>query len=89
MLEYPLTDVTPTVDSNKDRLLGKIYQFRKNHMEADLRGEGSNLVVEDKDYALLYAYTLVTLQVAAELNHVRDEIESLFGVLHEEALLLQ
>ncbi|CAM1500669.1 Fc.00g098310.m01.CDS01 [Cosmosporella sp. VM-42] len=89
MLEYPIADSTPTVDSNKDRLLGKIYQFRKNHMEATLRGDGRIMVVEDKDYALLYAYTLVTLQVAAELNHVRDEIEDLFGVLHEESLLLQ
>lgn len=89
MLEYPLTDAIPTVESNKDRLLGKIYQFRKDNMEAALKGDDNNVVVEDKDYALLYAYTLVTLQVAAELNKVRDEIEDLFGVLHEEATLLQ
>lgn len=89
MLEYPLTDAIPTVESNKDRLLGKIYQFRKDNMEAALKGDDNNVVVEDKDYALLYAYTLVTLQVAAELNKVRNEIEELFGVLHEEATLLQ
>lgn len=89
MLEYPLTDAIPTVESNKDRLLGKIYQFRKDNMEAALKGDDNNVVVEDKDYALLYAYTLVTLQVAAELNKVRNEIEDLFGVLHEEATLLQ
>lgn len=89
MLEYPLTDAIPTVENNKDRLLGKIYQFRKDHMGAELHGIGPVVVVEEKDYALLYAYTLVTLQVAAELNKVRNEIEGLFGVLHEESLLLQ
>lgn len=87
MLEYPLTDAIPTVENNKDRLLGKIYQFRKEHMSSDVRRDGS--VVEERDYALLYAYTLVTLQVAAELNKVRGEIEGLYGVLHDEALLLQ
>jgi hypothetical protein len=89
MLEYPLTDAIPTVENNKDRLLGKIYQFRKEHMNADLLGDESPFAVEESDYALLYAYTLVTLQVAAELNKVRAEIEGLYGVLHEESLLLQ
>ncbi|ROW10072.1 hypothetical protein VPNG_06482 [Cytospora leucostoma] len=45
--------------------------------------------VEERDYALLYAYALVTGQVAEELKTVRREVESLFGVLNEEALLLQ
>ncbi|KAL6363561.1 hypothetical protein LRP88_02982 [Fusarium phalaenopsidis] len=89
MLEYPLTDAIPTVENNKDRLLGKIYQFRKEHMGVDLLGNESPVVLEESDYALLYAYTLVTLQVAAELNKVRAEIEGLYGVLHEESLLLQ
>ncbi|KAF4981419.1 hypothetical protein FZEAL_2767 [Fusarium zealandicum] len=89
MLEYPLTDAIPTVENNKDRLLGKIYQFRKEHMSADLAGDISPVQLEESDYALLYAYTLVTLQVAAELNKVRAEIEGLYGVLHDEALLLQ
>ncbi|KAM5382073.1 hypothetical protein ACJZ2D_002675 [Fusarium nematophilum] len=89
MLEYPLTDAIPTVENNKDRLLGKIYQFRKEHMGAELVGDGPHITLEESDYALLYAYTLVTLQVAAELNKVRTEIESLYGVLHDEAMLLQ
>lgn len=88
MLEYPLTDAIPTVENNKDRLLGKIHQFRKEHMGAELAGNGV-VYVEEKDYALLYAYTLVTLQVAAELNKVKLEVEGLFGVLHEESLLLE
>lgn len=90
MLEYPLTDAIPSIDRNKDRLLGKIYQFRKDHMAEQLTDEGgSGFVAEEKDYALLYAYTLVTSQVAEELKKVRSEIEGLFGVLHEESLLLQ
>ncbi|KAG9252002.1 60S ribosomal protein L19 [Emericellopsis atlantica] len=92
MLEYPLTDAIPTVDRNKDRLLGRIHQFRKDHMIAQAGDEGgmSALVIaEEKDYALLYAYLLVTSQVAEELKKVRMEIERLFGVLHEESLLLE
>lgn len=102
MLEYPLTDAIPTIDGTKDQLLGKIYQFRKDHMEAALRdedggggavaaaeGENGAVVAEERDYALLYAYTLVTAQVADELKKVRGEIESLFGVLHPEELLLE
>ncbi|KAM4066076.1 fusaric acid resistance protein-like domain-containing protein [Hirsutella rhossiliensis] len=102
MLEYPLTDATPTIDSTKDQLLGKIYQFRKNHMGAELRqGEaddsdddadadgGRGVAADERDYALLYAYTLVTAQVADELRKVRDEIEGLFGVLNQDELLLE
>lgn len=91
MLEYPLTDAIPTIDSAKDQLLGKMYQFRKEHMRSQ-EDDGSNKgmeVVEEKDYALLYAYTLVTAQVAAELKKVEREIESLFGVLGEDELLLE
>lgn len=133
MLEYPLTDAIPTIESNKDRLLGKIYQFRRDHMEPDGRmiatpnGNGSSnsgsgadnaggdangsstgdgmgtftaaasdataptagVVVEESDYALVYAYILVTAEVAAELKKVRGEIEGLFGVLNPNDMLLE
>lgn len=156
MLEYPLTDAIPSVTGTRDQLLGKIFQFRKEHAAAlrerreweatdqsdasstqlaaagptdaaidtgngdqaptlasplSVFKRGSNggdsstkkasghsnlsgslagqVQVEERDYALLYAYALVTGQVAEELKVVRKEIESLFGVLHEEALLLQ
>lgn len=97
MLEYPLTDATPTIDSTKDQLLGKIYQFRKRHMgeqlcdgDEEVDGDGGRRVAADeRDYALLYAYTLVTAQVADELKRVRGEIEGLFGVLNQEELLLE
>ncbi|KAM3499656.1 hypothetical protein MY10362_007093 [Beauveria mimosiformis] len=126
MLEYPLTDVIPTIESNKDRLLSKIHQFRLDHFAAQQeqqqqqqqqpasdngkataapapesvvkarRGSTSgatpaqlSVEVEEKDYALVYAYILVTAQVAADLQKVREEIESLFGVLHQNDMLLE
>lgn len=91
MLEYPLTDAIPTVDNPRDQLLNKIHKFRKEHMEENLQNNtnGVESMAEEKDYALVYAYTLVSAQVAEELKKVRAEIEGLFGVLHEEALLLE
>ncbi|KAG5934452.1 hypothetical protein E4U53_000691 [Claviceps sorghi] len=114
MLEYPLTDAIPTIDFAKDQLLGRIHQFRKDHMDhlvaataevdqhervdadadadadEDTRGMTEpHLVVEEKDYALLYAYTLVTMQVAEELKKVKGEIEGLFGMLNQDELLLE
>ncbi|KFY11213.1 hypothetical protein V492_04579 [Pseudogymnoascus sp. VKM F-4246] len=40
-------------------------------------------VAKDEDYALLYAYALVTGQLAEEIEKVEKEIEGLFGVLDE------
>ncbi|KAM7217807.1 Fusaric acid resistance protein-like domain containing protein [Rhypophila decipiens] len=135
MLEYPLTDAIPSVTSTRDRLLGKIFLFRKEHAltehdqnrlppaideeedEAGTKkmigdrnpnfhlnirrnslggssawslGTLSSVTVEEKDYALLYAYALVTGQVAQELEAVAKQVEELFGKLDEErAVLLQ
>ncbi|PTB64238.1 hypothetical protein BBK36DRAFT_1124133 [Trichoderma citrinoviride] len=91
MLEYPLTDAIPTIDRTRDRLLNKIYQYRKEHMEMNLRNDEDAVqaVTQERDYALLYAYTLVTAQVAAELKKIKKEIEGLFGVLRQDELLLE
>ncbi|KAI0885686.1 Fusaric acid resistance protein-like-domain-containing protein [Annulohypoxylon maeteangense] len=121
MLEYPLTDAIPSVMVIRDKLLGKIFRFRKEHShnhhaegvenggkapanghadtDADANAEADNgkakapklgdVVVEEPDYALLYAYALVTGQLAKELTVVEEEIENLFGRLDEDALLLQ
>ncbi|KAK4452327.1 Fusaric acid resistance protein-like-domain-containing protein [Podospora aff. communis PSN243] len=100
MLEYPLTDALPSVVGTRDRLLGKIFQFRKEHVPPQMGGTSANggeaalgglthVAVEERDYALLYAYALVTGQVAEELRRVAKEIEGLYGVLGEESLLLQ
>ncbi|KAL1842749.1 hypothetical protein VTK73DRAFT_3047 [Phialemonium thermophilum] len=109
MLEYPLTDAIPSVAGERDRLLGKIFQFRKEHVAAARAADGRaasdeaapqdnnnnsssnalSVVVEERDYALLYAYALVTGQVAETLKEVEREIEGLYGVLDEESVLLQ
>ncbi|KAI0142263.1 ribosomal protein L19 [Xylariaceae sp. FL1272] len=123
MLEYPLTDAIPSVNIIRDKLLGKIFRFRKEHnaktapkaaddrgldSEGEENGNGNgktvstgmlgamgsvpnlgDLTLEEPDYALLYAYALVTGQVAKELKVVEKEVEGLFGRLDEDALLLQ
>ncbi|KAH6665901.1 Fusaric acid resistance protein-like-domain-containing protein [Plectosphaerella plurivora] len=128
MLEYPLTDAIPSVSGVKDRLLGKIHQFRAQQLyqatlpdipetagdvgeeeededvspgteEAKRNGKAKekmhslplqdHVAVEERDYALLYAYTLVTSQVAHELEVVQKEVEELFGTLNTDALLLR
>jgi hypothetical protein len=38
---------------------------------------------------MLYAYTLVTGQLAEEIRKVEREVEELFGVLDEDMLMLQ
>lgn len=121
MLEYPLTDAIPSVMVIRDKLLGKIFRFRKEHnasIDKIASGkDGSNaengsssnnsnksstmlgamgsvpnlgdVTLEEPDYALLYAYALVTGQVAKELKILEKELEGLFGRLDEDAMLLQ
>ncbi|KAJ3475212.1 hypothetical protein NLG97_g9540 [Lecanicillium saksenae] len=57
--------------------------------ELSLAESGTNLdvVVGERDYALLYAYALVTGQVEDELKIARQEIEGLLGVLKDDPLL--
>ena len=94
-LEYPLNDVLPNIEDRRDRLLTKIFEFRRNDTEAT-----------EADYELIYAYgtftvlivivpsllmflVLVTGQLADDLQSVIHEIETLFGTLDEESLKLQ
>lgn len=48
-LEYPLSDVLPSIEHARDRLLARLFRYRKDH-------EASRLST-DEDYALLYAYS--------------------------------
>ncbi|KAB8263752.1 transcriptional regulator of RNA polII, SAGA, subunit-domain-containing protein [Aspergillus pseudonomiae] len=50
-LEYPLSDVLPSIEHARDRLLARLFHYRKDH-------EASRLST-DEDYALLYAYILI------------------------------
>ncbi|KAI1429173.1 ribosomal protein L19 [Xylaria sp. FL1777] len=117
MLEYPLTDAIPSVMVIRDKLLGKIFRFRKEHNASmdktpgeEITTEHTNhrpssastmvgamgqvpdlgdVTLEEPDYALLYAYALVTGQVAKELKVLEKELEGLFGRLDEDAMLLE
>lgn len=79
-LEFPLNDALPSTYNARDRLLAKIFHFRKTEEAEE---------VKDEDYALLYAFALVTGQLGEEIAKVGVEIEGLFGVLDEEVLELR
>lgn len=85
-LEYPLNGAVPGASSPRDRLLAKIFQYRKR-VSSD--GEGGVSVAKDEDFEMLYAYTLVTGQIAAEIKRIEKEVENLFGVLEEDMFELQ
>ncbi|KAF1836339.1 hypothetical protein BDW02DRAFT_567082 [Decorospora gaudefroyi] len=80
-LEYPLNDVLPNVEHTRDRLLAKVFEFRQSGL--------GKVIAKDEDYELLYAYALVTAQLAQDLDTIGQEIEKLYGVLSEEDLKLQ
>ncbi|KAF2012023.1 hypothetical protein BU24DRAFT_425842 [Aaosphaeria arxii CBS 175.79] len=80
-LAYPLNDVLPNVEHTRDRLLAKVYEFRKT--------EAGIALTKDEDYELLYTYALVTGQLAHDLTLIGQEIEKLYGILNEEDLKLE
>ena len=77
-LEYPLTQALPSTEHARDRLLAKIFKYRKENRGA-----------KDADFALLYAYALVTGQLSTKIGKVSEELENLFGALNDEKLKLQ
>ncbi|KAK5114445.1 hypothetical protein LTR62_002380 [Meristemomyces frigidus] len=80
-LEYPLNDVLPSIDHTRDRLLAKISEFRQ-------AGDGRENATE-QDYELLYAYVLVTGQLAQDIQFVSGQIEDLYGTLNEDNFKLE
>ena len=81
-LEYSITtDALPSIDHTRDRLLAKIFEYR--------RSDAQEQKTKDEDYSLLYTYALVTGQLSLGIENVLKEVENLFGVLDEEALRLQ
>lgn len=47
-LEFPLNEALPSIDHTRDRLLAKIFRFRKE--------EKDSIGATDEDFELLYAY---------------------------------
>lgn len=81
-LEYSMsTDALPDLEHTRDRLLSKVFTFRKEDTEGR--------VANDEDFSLLYTYALVTGQIGMEIQGCFREVEALFGVLDEESLWLQ
>ena len=85
-LEFPLNDAIPDTSNARDRLLAKIFNYRKN--VASTEEDPNKPVVKDEDYEMIYAYILVTGQLAEELKRVEKEIEDLFGVMDENLFKL-
>ncbi|KAF2455318.1 Fusaric acid resistance protein-like-domain-containing protein [Lineolata rhizophorae] len=80
-LEYPLNDALPNIEHTRDRLLARIFDFRQH-------GPGREKTTEE-DYELLYAYALVTGQLAQGIVSLCGDVEQLYGVLNEENLKLE
>ncbi|PGH19061.1 hypothetical protein AJ79_00095 [Helicocarpus griseus UAMH5409] len=80
-LEYPLNDSLPEIENARDRLLARLHRFRQDTRASRL--------TTDEDYALLYAYALVTGQLGNEIMGIIGELSKLFGVLGEDVLKLE
>jgi hypothetical protein len=82
-LEYPLSDTVPNTSNARDRLLAKIFQYRKDAAASE------DDAAKDEDYEMLYAYILVTGQLAEEIEKMEKIVEELYGVINEDLLKLQ
>ncbi|OJD14555.1 hypothetical protein AJ78_05105 [Emergomyces pasteurianus Ep9510] len=80
-LEYPLNDSLPEVEHSRDRLLARLHRFRQDTTASRL--------TTDEDYALLYAYALVTGQLGNEIMAIIGDLSKLFGILDEDILKLE
>lgn len=82
-LEYLVApDASPGIDNRRDALLARIFQYRA---EMEILDQETN----DEDFGLLYTLALVTGQLDLEIRSVLEKVEGLFGVIDEEALMLQ
>lgn len=88
-LEYPLSNALPSTDNARDRLLAKIWHYRRDVAGLENDATSSDHVSTaptDGDYAILYAFTLVTARLGQEIKKVEREVEELFGVMDEGML---
>lgn len=85
-LEFPINDALPDTTNARDRLLAKIFQYRREATALEAAGKQ---VANDEDYELVYAFILVTGQLAEEIRKVQREVEDIFGVLDEQIFELQ
>lgn len=57
-LEYPLNEALPNTDNARDRLLAKIFHYRKKDMQ--------DASYDDEDFELLYAYGMCSLELRSK-----------------------
>lgn len=102
-LQYPLNEALPSAENARERLLTRIFKFRRmqeGRGDGDVGGndegdgeredeEEVRKVATDEDFELLYCYALVTGMLSREIEGLGRELEGLFGVLNEESLKLQ
>ena len=82
-LEYLVApDASPGIEYRREALLARIFEYR---IEMESAGEET----KDEDFGLLYTFALVTGQLSLEIRGVLEKVEGLFGVIDEEALMLQ
>lgn len=66
--------------SSRDRLLARLFDYRKTLQEGKKAGE------VDEDFALIYAYVLVTARVSEGLEELIRIMGELYGRLEDEML---
>lgn len=59
-LEYPLNEALPNTDNARDRLLAKIFHYRKKEMQ--------DASYDDEDFELLYAYGICSLELYSKIQ---------------------
>ncbi|KAJ4347011.1 uncharacterized protein N0V89_010945 [Didymosphaeria variabile] len=94
-LEYPLNAVLPNVERTRDRLLAKVFEFRRSGL--------GKVAAKDEDYELLYTYgrysvpargrrvadrglALVTGQLGRDLAIIGREVEKLVNLRTQKRL---
>ncbi|KAI5776623.1 Fusaric acid resistance protein-like-domain-containing protein [Geopyxis carbonaria] len=76
---FPLPENLPNTTRARDRLLAKIFDYRKT-----VKGiEGEKL---DEDLEMLYAYALATARISEGLDESIHNMGLLYGVLEDEML---
>ncbi|PNS17515.1 hypothetical protein CAC42_8058 [Sphaceloma murrayae] len=73
-MEYPLNDVLPNIEHARDRLLARVFEYRR-------QSEGT---ASDADFEIIYAYVLATGQLAKDIAAIIKELELLYGTLNED-----
>ncbi|KAK6360551.1 hypothetical protein TWF730_006691 [Orbilia blumenaviensis] len=81
---FPLPETLPSIVRSRDRLLMKIHKFRERDRGAE--GSSSGRGESEEDFALIYAYVLLTGRVSEGLEKCARSIKILHGVIDEEML---